>query len=129
MKVKSALDLINAIVYKPGWRISATDHRDRFEGSIIVRIDYPARNSNRDQAANGYPAEIRTYAKFPLIVKDCTDIDLWRKIVWKIIEIETHETREFFRVQPSLWAPFHPHRIDGMKRWGTEEIDLMFGIA
>jgi len=61
VKVKSALDLINAIVYKPGWRISATDHRDRFEGSIIVRIDYPARNSNRDQAANGYPAEIRTY--------------------------------------------------------------------
>ena len=128
MEVKSALDLVNAIIYKPGWRISAEDHTNRFEGAIKVRIDYPARASERDEAPD-YEREINTYATFPLIVADCDDIGIYRRIVAKLIEIETHEIREFLRVQPTRWAPFHPHRIDGMRRWGDPEGDLKFGIA
>ncbi|MBM0256376.1 hypothetical protein [Micromonospora sp. 4G55] len=128
MEVKSALDLVNAIIYKPGWRISAEDHTRRFEGAIVVRIDYPARASERDEAPD-YEREINTYATFPLIVADCDDVGIYRRIVDKLIAIETHEIREFFRIQPTRWAPFHPHRIDGMKRWGDPDGDLQFGIA
>lgn len=130
MRVESAMELINSsLIYKPGWRISATDHTNRFEGTILVRIDYPARNSNRDQASDGYSEEINTYAIFPVTVEDCDDLSLMRHVLDKIIEIEAHEAREFLRVKPTNWAPFHPHRVGGMKAWGTPEKDLLFGVA
>lgn len=128
MEVESALDLINALVYKPHWGISATDHRDRFEGSVVVRIDYPARSSNRDEAPK-FTKPIMTYATFPLVVQDCDDVALYRQIAKALIAVEVHEMREFLRVRPTMWAPFHPHRVDGMKRWGEAEHDLVFGIA
>lgn len=141
MEINSAVELINSLVYKPGWRITATDHSNRFEGTVTVRFDYPARNSNRSEATgenadNPYPNEIPggTYATFPLIVEDCDDACLYERILEMIVCIEEHEAREFLRVQPTGWAPFHPHRVDGMRRWaaykGTSVTDdLKFGIA
>lgn len=134
MEISSALELVNNLVYKPGWKFTAEDHSNRFEGTIRVRVDYPALNSNREKAAEGYPEEINTYATFPLIVADCGDESLYFRIIEAIVMIEKHEAREFLRVAPTMWAPFHPHRIDGMRRWGkfTGEpmiSDLQFGIA
>lgn len=130
----SAVELINNLLYKPGWTFTATEHDRRFEGTITVRVDYPARNSNRDQAADGYPEVINTYATFPMVVQDCTDEDLYYKVLKIIEKIEMHEAREFLRVNPTHWAPFHPHRVDGMRRWAertgsTMDADLQFGIA
>jgi hypothetical protein len=138
MNVDSAIALVGALIYKPDWIFEAVDHTNRFEGSVKVKITYPARNSNRDQAAAGYPEVITTYAEFPMIVANCDDQSLYRKIANAITEIEIHEMREFLRVNPTYWAPFHPHRIDGMKRWKETEStcpaddifpDLRFGIA
>lgn len=128
MNVSSALDLVNALIYWPGWRISATDHTNRFEGAIKVRIDYPARNSNRDQAPE-YREEIVTYVEFPVVVDPCDDLELYRCIVQQIQKINLHETREGLRVQPTMWAPFHPHRQGGMQAWGDVEGDLKFGVC
>lgn len=135
MDIQSALKLVNeSLVYKPEWKFTAEDHSNRFEGTITVRVDYPARNSNRDQAENGYPEEIMTYAVFPLVVVDCDVESLTYKILESIIKIEAHEAREFLRVEPTMWAPYHPHRVDGMKRWSARTgeplvSDLQFGIA
>jgi len=130
MLVSTAIDLVNSLVYKPGWEFTAEDHRNRFEGSIRIRIDYPAYQSERKDAYEGYPNEIKTYATFAIVVEDCNDvISLYRRILEKVIEIETHEAREFLRIAPTMWAPFHPHRIDGMKRYGEMERDLQFGLA
>lgn len=129
MNVSSAIRLVNELVYKPGWSFTAEDHTNRFEGSIKVRIDYPALNSNRERAEHGYDEEIKTYASFAMIVLDCDDVSLYRKVIERVIEIEIHEAREFLRVEPTFWAPFHPHRIDGMKRWGAVESDLQFGVC
>ncbi|GAA1895116.1 hypothetical protein [Streptantibioticus ferralitis] len=139
MEVGTAITLVNGLIYKPGWTFTATDHTSRFEGTIKVRVEYPARNSNRDQAADGYPEEITTYAEFPLLVGDCPDdLRLYQRILAAIAQIEIHEAREFLRVPPTSWAPFHPHRIDGMKNWNTYGDtdpmvglygDLQFGIA
>lgn len=134
MEINSAIELVHSMEYKPGWTFTATDHTARFEGTVKVRVEYPALNSNRDQAADGYPEAIATYAEFPLVVADCNDESLYFKILESIIKIEAHEAREFLRVKPTHWAPFHPHRIDGMRRW-TEKTgdpmvgDLQFGIA
>ncbi|MFC8429277.1 hypothetical protein [Streptomyces sp. NPDC057253] len=135
METSSAIELIDDVIYKPGWIFTARDHAKRFEGTIIVRVDYPARNSNRDQSRVGYPEEITTYAEFPLVVKACTDEDLYIALLRMIMSIEEHEAREFLRVQPTHWAPFHPHRADGMRRWAARNgksdllADLQFGIA
>lgn len=144
MRVESALDLINALVYKPGWRISATDHRNRFEGAIKVKIEYPAFDSKREGVREGAPKEINTYATFPIIVEECDDISLYFWILMRCMLTDLHEAREFLKVQPTYWAPFDPHRIDGMRRFrdmvkrNGEDIidalaevdaDLKFGIA
>lgn len=137
MNIKSAIALVNQLVYKPEWAFEAVDHSNRFEGSIKVKITYPALNSNRDQACDGYPQMITTYAEFPMVVANCDDSSLYRQIANAIVKIEEHEMREFLRVLPTYWAPFHPHRIDGMKRWNTTDHvaadqvtpDLQFGIA
>lgn len=135
METASAIELVHNVIYKPGWTFTARDHTKRFESTIVVRVDYPARNSNRDQAAVGYPQEITTYAEFPLVVKDRTDEDLYAALLDIIMSIEEHEAREFLRVRPTDWAPFHPHRATGMRRWAARKgntdllADLQFGIA
>lgn len=134
MDITSAIDLISSLCYKPGWTFQAEDHTNRFEGSVKVTIHYPAQNSNRDQAAAGYPEEITTYATFALVVADCDLESLVFQVLQAIVKIETHEAREFLRVSPTMWAPFHPHRVDGMKRWSARTgepmvSDLQFGVA
>jgi hypothetical protein len=64
------------------------------------------------------------------MLADCReDTDLYRKLAYAILEIEEHEMREYFRISPTFWAPFHPHQYDGMKRWGKYHEDLKFGLA
>lgn len=129
MTIQTAIQLVAGIVYQPGWVFTARDHTARFGDTIIVRIDYPARNSDRDQAP-AYPEQINTYAQFPIMVNDCDALALYRKLMDAIMRIELHEAREFFRVDPTMWAPFHPHRPDGIERWGGNPTDdLLFGVA
>jgi len=141
MRIDSAIELVNQLVFIPGWSFTATDHTKRFEGTILVRVDYPARASERTEAP-GYDREITTYATFPIVVSECDDASVYHKVLRAIVEIQEHEAREFLRVQPTMWAPFHPHRVDGMKRWaalgGCKQFDdlgeairrdLQFGIA
>lgn len=129
MRVESALKLIDKLCYKPGWKFEATDHTNRFEGTVHVKIGYRAYNSNRDKALLGYPEEITTYATFAFPVVDCDENEIVRKMLDAIIAIEIHEAREFLRLTPTFEAPFHPHRLDGMDRWGCHKEDLQFGLA
>jgi hypothetical protein len=129
MLVESAVNLIGTIVYWPGWVFTAVDHTNRFEGSIKLRIDYPARETGRENARHGYPETITTYATFPIVVDKLDDVGLWREVMRCICQIDQHEAREAFRIGPTLWAPFHPHAVDGMERWGDPRGDLLFGIA
>lgn len=129
MRVDSAIHLIESVMYKPGWQFSAEDHTNRYEGAIKLRVDYEAQNSDRPDAFDGYPTHIQTYASFPIIVGDCDDTTLWRRMLTAVAAIDSHEAREFFRVRPTGWAPFHPHNIDGMKRWGDMANDIQFGLA
>lgn len=135
MLIPTALKLIQSIVYKPCWRFEVEDHSRRFEDTILVTIYYPARNSDRDQAPQ-YSRPIEARASFPIIVGDVrSSIELDYRILQCIVAIETHEAREFYRRGLTMWAPFHPHRIDGMERWQRQTpydpptADLMFGIA
>lgn len=132
MHVLTAIRLVEATIYKPGWTFTPEDHSDRFEASILVHVIYPAQNSDREQAPE-YPTPISggARASFPILVGDVPDeVELYRRLLGAILRIEEHEAREFFRAGPTLWAPFHPHNIGGMHRWGAGvDRDLTFGIG
>lgn len=137
MRIESAIRLIDLVIYKPGWSFEAEDHSKRFEGSILVTVRYVAQESGRPNAELGYPETIKTYAKFPLLVGDInSEVELMRRLADCIMCIEEHEMREFLRMSPTYWAPFHPHQIDGMKTWHHTSgqpnflsADLQFGIG
>ena len=129
MLPSTAVDLVNNIIYEPGWTFTATDFTDRFESAIVVRIEYEARNWNREHAPE-YKATVHAGASFPLQIADLDAEGLYRKVFdVGIMGIVQHEAREAFRIAPTCWAPFHPHKVDGMKRWGTPQADLMFGVV
>jgi hypothetical protein len=137
MDISTAIELVSQVVYKPGYTLSADDHSKRFEGTILLRIDYHAYASERSEAPE-YKREIDTYATFPVMVADCDDITaLYRRILDCLMTVELHEAREFLRVAPTNWAPFHPHKVDGMKRWAEYKDrvsapvfdDFKFGLA
>ncbi len=136
METASAVALVNNLSYRPGWTIEATDYTNRFEGSIMVKFTFPAFHTERALAAEGYPSQTdSSWAQFPIIVGDCaTDDDLYFKVLQEITRLEQHEAREFLRVAPTMWAPFHPHRVDGMKRWAAKNgsdvgCDFRYGVA
>ena len=129
MLPSTAVDLVNNIIYKPGWSFKAQDLSDRFESAISIRVDYVARQWNREHAPE-YAETINPGADFPLLTADLNAEGLYRKVFEEIImKIEQHESREAFRIAPTCWAPFHPHKVDGMKRWGNPAADLTFGLV
>jgi hypothetical protein len=139
MDIGEAIALVDDLIYKPGWTLSAHDHSNRFEGAILVHLDYETINTNRAKAREGYPEMIKTYAEFPIIVADCPDqLTLIRRIADNLLDVEEHEMREALRVRSrDFWSPLHPHRLDGMRAWyrvqdlSTAQVarDLRFGIA
>lgn len=138
MLVQSAIDLIGEMVYKPGWTFEASDHTDRFEHTVKVRVTYPATMSEREEAPRGYPTEITPHGEFAIQVDNCRDeADLFLKMLVEIIApIDSHEAREFLRVRPTFWAPYHPHTADGMRRWAERTgdqaalmADMRFGVV
>lgn len=138
MRVDTALSLINnELAYPVGWEIFAEDHRKRFEESVCIHVNITdARKSEREEAPE-YKAIVPggARAKFVVPVGDVESIeDLVFRVILAILEDFTHEVREFVRVKSTNWAPFHPHKIDGIKRWsaahGTDPFrDYLFGIA
>lgn len=131
MDAKLAAELINAVVFMPEWEFSAEPNA-RFENCITVNVTYQARRSEVDQAPayrTWIPGGAR--AGFVFTVDQCADADaVCRLLIEKVImPIQLHEAREFLRLPGSLIAPFHPHRADGMRAWGTPETDVLFGLV
>jgi len=138
MNTGTAIRLISQLQYKPGWKFEPTDNTHRYENSVAVKITYPAVDSGRENAANGYAGqEINGGARaaYPILLDRIDrDEDLYAELLRAIYDIEHHEAREFLRVSPTLWAPFHPHNTDGMERaerqgLGTLKEDLTFGLV
>jgi hypothetical protein len=137
MKVEQALTLINqGIVYRPGYRIMAEDNTPRYGNAIKVGIYCPTVDSgtrDSEEWKQGYPtvvADPGARAEFTLTVDDCADeYDVLKKLLQLITRVEQHEAREFLRLKSSGRAPFHPHTSDGIRRWGTPELDFTYGLA
>lgn len=130
MLTETACRIINEnVVFFPGWKIYAEDFTSRHEGCVCLYIEAPSVETNRPEAMEGYCVRNTPRATTMLQVADLADdVALHRAVIEKLIEFWTHEARECYRVKPSYWAPFHPHQIDGMKRWGTPDKDITYGF-
>lgn len=137
MHVDTALTLVNeSLVYPPGYKVTATDHSKRFEDTVCLHVNIDAQASDRAEAPD-YATKIKGGARssFAIAVGDVKDVEqLTYRVINALIEATTHELREFVRVTPTFWAPFHPHRIDGIKRWSQAEgvdpkRDYLFGLS
>lgn len=144
LTVDEVVRLINTeLIFKPGWAFEASDHTRRFQDCVKVRIHYPARNSDREEARKGYPTEMNTYADYPLLFGDIDASDyqharyqVMARLLGAIASINSHEDREFLRIPGDDFdAPFHPHRFGEIARWEhvTTALpglpDLQFGVA
>lgn len=130
MEIQTALDIVNGdpvsgtgpgFVYKPEYEFHAFDYSYRLQGAIGLTISMPAPSTDREDARRGYQKILEPlHTTFVIIVKHCkNDDDFLYEIMKKIIELETHEAREFLRKTPTFSAPFHPHRIDSMMRYAA----------
>lgn len=129
MDVATAMHLITSLVLKPGWEFKCHDHQHRFATGIVVEVTYQAHNYNRENAPS-YTEELTASASFPLQVGTIADqYDLVRAMLEIVLHIEQHEWREAMRIAGTHEAPFHPHTVEGMHRWGQPDRDLVFGIA
>lgn len=132
MSVQRMCALIHSMHYRPGWTFKAVDYTKRFEQGCQVTVTFPALNTNQDLAAVGYPVEFELEVNFVIRVCDCaTDDDLYFEMWSIIMQIESHEAREFLRVGNDYRAPFHPHRLEGMALFarklhpGSEDLSIL----
>ncbi len=131
MRVDTACTIINEqLVFAPGWKIEAEAFTHRFEAALRIKVEYPACATEREEAASGYPRTIQTGGAWVLYLHCDSPETLLRELLQQIIlPIYEHEAREMLRLKPTFWAPFHPHRTEGMERWGNPHQDVLFGLA
>lgn len=113
METATAVAFVNEdLVYRPGWSFTASA---RDADSILVEITFPVYNSNRMLIAQGIEDRFENKVGFRIDVTDFDDEDdLTFAVLMVVLQIETHEAREFLRVRSEMYrAPFHPHRTDG----------------
>jgi hypothetical protein len=132
MNVETAIHLVDSMIYKPGWYFEAEDATDRFEDAIRITVHANSFRTERylvDRDGH-YTEPIDARSAFTIFCGDCNRPEdfLRRMFEEAIMPTELHEAREFFRNRHTHWAPFHPHRIDGMKRWGSPDSDKTYGL-
>lgn len=129
MNAHRACQIINDVIYKPGWIFEARVS-ERFENTIYVHVEWDAPDYTRENAPD-YIRMTKPMANYVrMCTESCTEEDILDWLFHScIMASETHEAREAFRLRSTLDAPYHPHRQDGMKRFGDPQADLMFGLA
>jgi len=117
METASAVELINDIHFMPGWRISAELNWWSRGRLVEVTCEVDTVNSDRDMALRGYPQKITIAPSMVINPADVSDADeLYAGILGWLVELFTHEAREFLRVGNGMEAPFHPHKAEGNAR-------------
>jgi hypothetical protein len=124
----------NKLITKPGWRfVAEPDLINKHE--VWVDITYPARDSGRENARQGYrnrETEIGAYHRITFD-RTTTRQDIVGQMLAGVVAVETHEWREFLRLaDQDCDAPFHPHRPEGRAAWRAvkgEVTDLIGKMA
>lgn len=130
MQVSDAVEFLNNLVMKPGWTLHAEDGTRRYENGVKVTLtEHTFHTEVAFAPAYEDGGMFDAYATWMLQVGKDDRVSLTRKVLDCIADFNSHEWREFLRYGDTLEAPFHPHREEGMQRWGNEEGDRHYGLA
>lgn len=120
MELFRAERLIRQCTYKPGWRFEASPY-SQYRETLQVFISASVANSNVVWAPD-YRQAITRRLEFFIFVGDCdTPEDLYNKLFKCVMDIEEHESREFFSTDSSYSKPFHPHTMAGIVNWANRK--------
>lgn len=124
MDVSTALGLLSDITYKPNFRLSGREY-DRFDRAIMLVVKYEVPESNVAYAPT-YKFPTSAEMEFIVLVGDCdTEIDFATKVFACLIDVETHEAREFFAIGGTGYEkPFHPHTTDGIYNYNQRRMTV-----
>jgi hypothetical protein len=115
MDNKTAVETVHAVRFMPTWELSAIDLGG---DTIMVRVTWETFNSDHDNAVRNYRETVVLERMLMVAPQEfATPDELHAALLMWLVEIQIHETREFFRVGESFRAPFHPHRPEGERLW------------
>lgn len=128
MNKEDVVKILSNLSYRPGWTFDARETYD-YEwwlaptDDVILKMTCATVNTDRDMARQGYPDKRDLDWEVPVTsAMYADDGQLLRAVFDLIMQIELHESREFFRVKSEDYAaPFHPHRADGEALWAETE--------
>jgi hypothetical protein len=112
MNARAAAELLNIMTHKPGYEVTAEpldDHR------VILEMWFPSHDSTPSPDGSHRAGRFGS----PVVILDTAGLDaegVTGLAVMAIDQVETHETREFYRVAHGI-APFHPHNRSGEAAW------------
>lgn len=124
MNKSQVVELLSNLAFKPGWTFEAREiHSYEWwhapTTDVIFMMTCETVDTDRQYACKGYPE--RKTLDWELAVssdKYDTEDELLRSVFDLLMDIELHESREFFRQKNENWeAPFHPHKMEGNARW------------
>lgn len=141
MDVRTVVDLLSEVTYKPGWSFDVHADERRHESAVRIKVRYAAQNTDSEWAPDyAEPVAGGARAEFIIMAGVLHSAEhVYRALLDIILCIETHEAREFFGVGGRILPekPFHPHTIQGMENWlkvtddwhGRVAGDMQFGAV
>lgn len=130
MDATAMVELLSGITYRPGWTFTAEAlpalrHVFGVEEDVRFRMACTTVDSDREYALKGYPETKTLEWDFILKSDDWQADNLIRQVFGMLMDIELHESREFFRLRTDdMQAPFHPHRPEGEAAWAGTGLSL-----
>lgn len=113
MDVSHALNLINTLTVRPGYRLRAERAWGFTPGLIDVTLECKTFDSSNPP---NFPRAITIAPNVEIDVRGMlNDKELLAHVFQFIMGVEAHEWQEFLRFGPEQGynAPFHPHTVNG----------------
>lgn len=117
-----AVSLLNQVIYRPGWMISARPLRGS-QDQVLLGITIQTVDSSFVTRGGGYTVPLTEHARYVLAASDYSTAEALLFRVFRVItgDLQEHEDREFLRTwsrQEERWvAPFHSHVPEGGSAW------------
>jgi hypothetical protein len=116
MNTQEAVEAVNGMVFKPGWRVTAAD----FLGMVEVTMYIDTVDTSYPDADGTCRKQVTLYRE-KMINPGGLDLEgLCYQVLKLAMETDVHEDREFLKVrgEDGRWySPLHPHTRAGEEAW------------
>lgn len=120
MNTEQAINAVNGMVFKPGWRLLA-EHFGH--GRIYVTLYIETVDTSYPSEDGTCRKSVTLYRDRMVEVRESTTLeDLCFEVLKLAAEVDVHENREFLKVRGAdgQWtSPMHPHTTAGEVAWMT----------